>query len=63
MYRLSETKNSQRIEEITAGSLVTTYVGNAIVGSGEASPVWQIVRIVEDSSVAGTVSTSIKHPN
>lgn len=63
MYRFNEVKNAQRVEEITVGSIVTTYVGNAIVGSLDASPVWQIARVVEDSSVAWTVSTSIKFPD
>ena len=50
------------IEEITAGLVVTTYVGWAGPGCKATSTSdWRIMKMVEDSSTPGTVSTTITY--
>ena len=61
--RFDETLNSQKIEEITAGDLVTTYVWSSEPWADWSKAIWQIRKIVQDSSVVWTVSTSIWFPN
>ena len=52
------------IEEKTVGSVKTTYVGISIdIVGGKDKSRWWIKRIVEDSTVAGTVSTQIRNAN
>lgn len=53
---------SPLVEEITAGTIVTTYIGMADLGSKTSDKVWYIRRITTDSSVVGTVSTKVEYP-
>jgi hypothetical protein len=64
-YNITEF-NKLLVEEVTTTNVVTTYKGicdnEDYVSWAEALPVWSIVKIVEDSSVAGTVKTTSYRP-
>ena len=64
-YNISEF-NKLLVEEITVGSIVTTYKAicdaeDYLLGA-ESLPVWSILKIIEDSSISGTVSTEFFRP-
>lgn len=54
--------NDQIIVAITAGSIVTTYIGEAPNGALVTEKVRKIRRIVDDSTISGTVITTIGAP-
>ena len=54
--------NDQIIVEITAGPIVTTYIGEAPNSAAVTDKVWKIRKVVDDSSVSGTVTTVISSP-
>ena len=70
MYNLSQRlnveHNSEIIEEITDGSVITTYIGSGAPGSNTANQyaasTWQIQKVVATTD-GGTVTTTIAFPN